>query len=126
MKQDQKPSERTQELYEEKYHEGPCKHTRDFWAILAYLDEQAEKKTSAECTNSECSVCPVKKEKWRAEIGEKYWIISSTGEVSECPEQGWVCDFSAWLVGNYFRTQLQAHEAAEVIKAALKQFNEGI
>lgn len=68
----------------------------------------------------------VEKLRWRASIDEKYHHISKLLDYNSEIEGFLDFDEEMWKVGNYFRTEEQAKEAARRIKEALLKYHEEI
>lgn len=66
----------------------------------------------------------VEKIRWRAEKGNIYYIVSSTGIVRPFNEEYDSDDVELWRFYNYFHTREKAEKAAEVVKEALRKFHE--
>lgn len=61
---------------------------------------------------------PVKPVKWRAGKQRTYWTINhNLGDVSWNQEIGGIKDDFRYLTGNYYKTEEEAEQALEVIKA---------
>ena len=67
---------------------------------------------------------PQKSEWWRAKKGENYWVVDIELSPTWLEEKNNVYDKVRYYNGNYFRTEEEATQAAEVIKAALAKFHE--
>ena len=65
-----------------------------------------------------------KSKRWRAKLGEKYWLvdIELSPALSEEKNDGY--DKARYNNGNYFRTQEAAEEAAKLVKEILLKFHE--
>lgn len=61
------------------------------------------------------------KKRWRAENGEEYYFITSTGHATSDTDEYSTTDNDRYRVGNYFETKEQAEEALEKIKNTLKE-----
>ena len=57
-----------------------------------------------------------KKPRWRAKVGEKYFLVISLGVVNHCIEGGDSYDDKLFSIGNYFKTEEEAKES-ELYKA---------
>lgn len=68
----------------------------------------------------------VEKLRWRASIDEKYHHISKLLDYNSEIEGFLDFDEEMWKVGNYFRTEEQAKEAARRIKETLFKYHEEI
>ena len=66
----------------------------------------------------------VEKIRWRAEKEGSYFLITPSLKVVTVEENGHSIDDDIFSVYNYFRTQEQAEEAAELVKATLRKFHE--
>lgn len=67
----------------------------------------------------------IKKKRWRAEKGEKYYFINSTFEVRGIIDSCcYSYDDDRFSVGNYFRTIEGAEKAIELLKECLTKFHE--
>ena len=66
----------------------------------------------------------VEKIRWRAKKSQSYFFIDKDINSMEEEESGDVIDDVLWRKFNYFRTEDDAREAAELIKATLKKFHE--
>ena len=62
----------------------------------------------------------VEKIRWRAEKGNIYYIVSSTGIVRPFNEEYDSDDVELWRFYNYFHTREKAEKAAEVVKETLR------
>lgn len=60
-----------------------------------------------------------RRKRWRAEEGGDYWVVLCDGRVGMSSEGLFRDDNARYEFGNYFRTEEQAKDAAESIKAAL-------
>lgn len=63
--------------------------------------------------------------RWRANIGEKYYIIGIRGDIveyKECAEPG--VDDLLFAFGNYFQTREKAEKARDLIEECLNKFHE--
>ena len=68
----------------------------------------------------------VEKIRWRASIDEKYHHIGKLLDCNSEKEEFLDFDEEMWEVGNYFRTEEQAKEAARRIKETLFKYHEEI
>lgn len=66
----------------------------------------------------------VEKIRWRAENGEKYYVVNNFGHVVADKESGFDIDRLRWAFGNYFHTHEQAEKAAVAVRETLKKFHE--
>ena len=66
----------------------------------------------------------IEKIRWRAKQSQSYFFIDKDINSMEEEESGDAIDDILWRKFNYFRTQEQAEEAAKLVKATLKKFNE--
>ena len=53
--------------------------------------------------------------RWRAEVGETYYIITSNFEIENYCEENEVIDDEAYNSGNYFKTKKEAQEIADLM-----------
>lgn len=66
-----------------------------------------------------------KGERWKPEIGEKYFFIyGGDHDIIETTWEDYGADKERWNIGNYFRTQEEAEAAAEKSKALLLSLHE--
>nr|DAF60205.1 MAG TPA: hypothetical protein [Podoviridae sp. ctDwO1] len=68
----------------------------------------------------------VEKIRWRAECGEKYFVLSMDGRIYSYEEYNNTCDDVHYNAFNYFRTEEQDKEAARRVKETLRKFHEEI
>lgn len=66
----------------------------------------------------------VEKIRWRAEKGNIYYVVSSTGIVRPFNEEYDSDDVEFWRFYNYFHTRERDEKAAEVVKETLRKFHE--
>jgi len=52
-----------------------------------------------------------KKPRWRAKLGEKYYLVTSLGAVDNYFEVGELYDDKIFAIGNYFKNEEQAKES---------------
>lgn len=60
--------------------------------------------------------------RWRAKQGDKYFYVSSGFVVNSDTEDFCSFDDDCYKIGNYFKTEAEAKEAAGFLKQQLKQF----
>lgn len=58
--------------------------------------------------------------KWRAEIGNPYWFLNNYLEPDTVKDVRYLGDNKRYKVGNYFKTEQQAIDFAEIIKVQMK------
>lgn len=63
----------------------------------------------------------VRKKRWRAKNGEKYFYIMTDMSVTDDTEANWYYDYSRYESGNYFRTEEEAEKVAAQFKEILKE-----
>lgn len=63
------------------------------------------------------------KKRWRAEAYELYRYICGDFQIETYTERNDSTDHELYNLGNYFKTEQQAQEAAEFLKQQLKEFN---
>ena len=63
------------------------------------------------------------KRRWRAELGEPYWIFTDFIRVLKCIEQNDKVDLKFYQTGNYFQTKEIAQQACDLFSESLKKFN---
>jgi len=61
--------------------------------------------------------------RWRAEKGDKYRYVISTGRVTDGIELGYEIDDARYKAGNYYETEEQAEAATERVRAAYVEEN---
>lgn len=66
----------------------------------------------------------VEKIRWRAENGCRYFYIGSCIKVGSSVDLSYIEDEERWEVGNYFRTEEEAEEAAKILRETLDKFHE--
>ena len=66
----------------------------------------------------------VEKIRWRAEKGEIYYFVDVNGNISRYHEDDDENDKTLWRIYNYFQDYKQTEKAAEVVKEALRKFQE--
>ena len=64
--------------------------------------------------------------RWRAECGEKYFILNMDGRIYSYEEYNNACNDVHYNAFNYFRTEEQDKEAARRVKETLRKFHEEI
>jgi len=64
----------------------------------------------------------VQRERWRAEEGGGYWFIDLSFVTQTTVDWRKVIDDRLYESGNYFRSQMVAERAAEVMKKSLEEF----
>lgn len=62
----------------------------------------------------------INEKRWRAENGDSYYYILSTGETHEDRDIGGAWENGRYNVGNYFRTKEEAKRTAKKIKIYMK------
>ena len=65
-----------------------------------------------------------KPKRWRAELGEKYWVVDIELSSTWSKEQNDGYDKVRYNNGNYFRTEEEAKQAAEAVKETFEKFHE--
>ena len=63
------------------------------------------------------------KRRWRAKLGEPYWIFTDFARVLKCIEQNDKVDLKFYQTGNYFQTKEIAQQACDLFLESLKEFN---
>ena len=63
------------------------------------------------------------KKRWRAKLGEPYWIFTDFIRVLKCIEQNDKVDLKFYQTGNYFQTEEIAQQACDLFSESLKEFN---
>lgn len=66
----------------------------------------------------------VEKIRWRAEDRYRYFYIDSCIKVGSSADFRYTEDEERWEVGNYFKTEEEAEEAAKILREALDKFHE--
>lgn len=90
-------------------------------------DEEKERLFDAlklKCLHWNAEKKKIEKIRWRAEKEGSYFLITPSLKVVTVEENGHSIDDDIFSVYNYFRTQEQAEEAAELVKATLRKFHE--
>ena len=90
-------------------------------------DEEKERLFDAlklKCLHWNAEKKKIEKIRWRAEKEGFYFLITPSLKVVTVEENGHSIDDDIFSVYNYFRTQEQAEEAAELVKATLRKFHE--
>ena len=64
----------------------------------------------------------IKKDRWRAKVGEKFYSIGSDMYIFAVTECRYTTDNIQYAIGNYFRTEEQAKRASAYIQKALDDF----
>lgn len=67
----------------------------------------------------------LKKLRWRAECGERYWFINSGGIISTENECNVISDNKKYDLGNYFKTLEDAEKALKQVKQLFKSIHDG-
>jgi len=62
----------------------------------------------------------LKRKRWRAKLGARYFLIWPEGNVSHSREDGVPTDDNHYELGNYFETEVEAEAVAEKIRAVFK------
>lgn len=62
-----------------------------------------------------------KTKRWRAELGSRYYFISTTGFVDSCLDVQDEEDSDRFRFGNYFRELYMAEEALESVRDCLRK-----
>ena len=62
---------------------------------------------------------PPQPERWLPSAGEHYYLILGNGMIEFFPWNDTRFDYEAWIFGNCFKTQAQAAQARDKIKAVL-------
>ena len=65
-----------------------------------------------------------KPKRWRAKLGEKYWVVDIELSPTRSEEKNDGYDEERYNNGNYFRTEEEANQAADGIREYLKKFHE--
>lgn len=60
---------------------------------------------------------PEEYERWRADIGERYWVLGFYGTSYICTERADDIDSARFSIGNYFRTREEAQKALDWLRA---------
>ena len=68
----------------------------------------------------------VEKIRWRAEKGKDYYFVYSDLTVINANELGYDLATNRYKAFNYFRTEEQAQQAAELVKETLRKYHEEI
>ena len=66
------------------------------------------------------------KKRWRAKLGEPYWIFTDFIRVLKCIEQNDKVDLKFYQIGNYFQTEEIAQQACDLFSESLKEFNNNL
>ena len=66
------------------------------------------------------------KRRWRAKLGEPYWIFTDFIRVLKCIEQNDKVDLKFYQTGNYFQTEEIAQQACDLFLESLKEFNKNL
>ena len=66
------------------------------------------------------------KRRWRAKLGEPYWIFTDFIRVLKCIEQNDKVDLKFYQTGNYFQTKEIAQQACDLFSESLKEFNKNL
>lgn len=82
------------------------------------------KEISVQIEETELKKLEVKKGRWRAEAGDRYFQLWSDGDISANTESGGEYDNFRHLVGNYFQTKEQAESYKQFLQAVgeIKQY----
>ena len=64
-----------------------------------------------------------KPKRWRAEKGERYWVVDSVCNPVRYRETHAPFDDDCYEAGNYFRTEEEAQQAAEAVRETLEKFH---
>lgn len=83
-------------------------------------------KMKEQCLRWNAEEKKVEKIRWRAECGEKYFVLSMDGRIYSYEEYNNTCDDVHYNAFNYFRTEEQGKEAARRVKETLRKFHEEI
>lgn len=90
---------------------------------MLYPSEELFQKHPADPAGAWAEWVKTQKEKpWRASEDEWYWSLSAILSPERHTEDNAAFDDARYRIGNYFRTQEQAVEAAERIKATLEVY----
>ncbi|MDE7180072.1 MAG: hypothetical protein K2N88_02605 [Muribaculaceae bacterium] len=65
-----------------------------------------------------------KTKRWRAKLGEKYWVVDIELSPTWSEEKNDGYDKVRYNNGNYFRTEEEAKQAAEAVRETLEKFHE--
>ena len=61
------------------------------------------------------------KKRWRAEKGNTFYYVSSSGIVLNTEENFWECNNNVYECGNYFRTKEQAEKVAKEVREVFEK-----
>ena len=64
----------------------------------------------------------IKKDRWRGEVGDRYFYIDQIENIVTTMDVGYYIDDEYYEIGNYFRTKEQAERAKTYIQKALDDF----
>lgn len=85
-----------------------------------------DKEIEVEITEEELKKLEEKKprKRWRAEKGQKYWLVNSNGALFSDKEDNWDIDNERYSRGNYFQTQEEAefHRKELIYTQMLKDY----
>ena len=59
--------------------------------------------------------------RWRAEKGNTFYYVSSSGIVLNTEENFWECNNNVYECGNYFRTKEQAEKVAKEVREVFEK-----
>ena len=59
------------------------------------------------------------KKRWRAKVGQSYYIVDHDGTIVKMMEDGYIADTTGWVFGNYFKTRKNAERARRKIGKVL-------
>ena len=66
------------------------------------------------------------KRRWRAKLGEPYWIFTEFLSVLKCIEQNDKIDLKFYQIGNYFQTEEIAQQACDLFLESFKKINNNL
>lgn len=89
----------------------------DDYCELVSRDKAIEIKEKVRKINEKYGI----KKRWRAENGEKYYCITSTGHAVSDTDGYTITDSDRYFTGNYFETKEQAEIVLEKIKLVFKE-----
>ena len=85
------------------------KRTEKINEIIDYLNSQAGHAPT-----------PTPKKRWRAEMGERYWLVDVPGVIAYGVENNDDYDDNCYNIGNYYRTEKEAIQARDRQLAIVK------
>lgn len=61
------------------------------------------------------------KKRWRAKVGQSYYIVDHDGTIVKMMEDGYIADTTGWVFGNYFETREDAERARWKVRKVLRK-----